>query len=82
MGSIMNAAKVANAYDFISSLPSRFHTRVGEQQGILLLGGQKQRIAIARAVVSNPKVLALCRRLPVRCNQPTHLAWLRPPGLS
>ena len=57
----MNAAKMANAYDFImdrSKFPKKFDTIVGER-GVLLSGGQKQRVAIARALIRKPKVIVL-----------------------
>ena len=55
---IENAAKVANAYEFIQTFPDGYDTQVGER-GIRLSGGQKQRVAIARAVLKDPKILIL-----------------------
>ena len=52
------AARASNAHDFISSLPSKYLTTVGEG-GVQLSGGQKQRVAIARALLKDPKVLLL-----------------------
>ena len=55
---IKEAAKVANAYDFIEALPNKFQTNIGDMGG-KLSGGQKQRLSIARAVLKNPPIMIL-----------------------
>ena len=55
---IISAAKKANIYDYIMSLPDTFDTQIGER-GIRLSGGQKQRLSIARVFLKNPSILIL-----------------------
>lgn len=55
---IIRAAKIANAHDFIMKMPNGYDTIIGER-GFRLSGGEKQRLAIARAVFKNPPILIL-----------------------
>jgi subfamily B ATP-binding cassette protein MsbA len=55
---VLDAARAANAHEFISAFPDGYNTVVGER-GVKLSGGQRQRVAIARAILKNPRILIL-----------------------
>lgn len=56
--SVISAAKIANAHDFISATPNGYYTNIGDR-GSKLSGGQRQRVSIARAILKNPPIMIL-----------------------
>ena len=55
---VVEAARVANAHEFIAESPEGYDTNIGDR-GVKLSGGQRQRLSIARAVLKNPEILIL-----------------------
>lgn len=62
MEQVVEAAKIANAHDFIMETEKGYDTMIGDRGG-RLSGGQRQRVSIARAILKNPPILILMRPL-------------------